>query len=306
MAGKMMAGFFLGAAIIMGCASGRQASEGTAGTGFPLSGASFQSDGIFAYRAGQFEVFMLVESERDGNTAIIPDASQATLEALIPPAGFKHTTNAFLIKAPGRNILIDAGTGLDGIIVGKIKLIGLEPGQINSVLMTHLHRDHFGGLESNGAPTFPNATLYLSARELEHFTKTSPNQGAIDALAQYSGRIETFEPGAIGPALETLLPGLSPIAIYGHTPGHTAFMIESGPSKLIIAGDFLHLALVQFAHPEISATFDIDKQAAAASRRQILNYAAQNQIPIGGMHIVYPGIGTVEASGNGFKFSPLH
>jgi hypothetical protein len=82
-------------------------------------------------------------------------------------------------------------------------------------------------------------------------------------------------------------------------------MVSSGRERIIIAGDFLHVALVQFPHPEISATFDMDQNAAASSRRQLLDYAAMLRIPIGSMHIVYPGIGNVEAGGNGFRFIPL-
>ena len=81
-------------------------------------------------------------------------------------------------------------------------------------------------------------------------------------------------------------------------------MIENGGERLLIAGDFLHVALVQFPHPEISATYDMDQNAAAASRRQILEYAARNKVPLGGIHIVYPGIGNVEVDGTGFKFVP--
>ena len=84
----------------------------------------------------------------------------------------------------------------------------------------------------------------------------------------------------------------------------TVYRVESGNAKFIIAGDFLHVALVQFPHPEISASYDIDQKTAAASRRQILDYAAANKIPIGGMHIVYPGVGNVEYEGNGFRFMP--
>jgi len=100
------------------------------------------------------------------------------------------------------------------------------------------------------------------------------------------------------------LPGIKPIAAYGHTPGHTAFLIEEGKGRLLIAGDFLHVALVQFPAPDVSATYDVDPKAAAAARRQLLAFAANNKIPIGGMHIVYPAIGAVEAAGTGFKFVP--
>jgi hypothetical protein len=102
-----------------------------------------------------------------------------------------------------------------------------------------------------------------------------------------------------------LFPGITPIAAYGHTPGHTVFQIENDGAKLLIIGDLLHVALIQFAIPEISAIFDIDPVEAAVTRRLFLAYAAENQIPMGGMHILNPGIGTVETDGDGFKFTPL-
>jgi glyoxylase-like metal-dependent hydrolase (beta-lactamase superfamily II) len=103
-----------------------------------------------------------------------------------------------------------------------------------------------------------------------------------------------------------LLPGISPIAAYGHTPGHTIFQIENGGEKFLIIGDLLHVALVQFPVPEISATYDMDQSAAAAIRRQTLDYAAKNNIPVGGMHIVYPGTGAVTVEDSGFKFTPMN
>ena len=140
--------------------------------------------------------------------------------------------------------------------------------------------------------------------EHDHFTRIAVNQGAVAALAPYGSNVITFEPSFLGGTLGELLPGITAIASYGHTPGHTAFLLESGGARLIIAGDFLHVALVQFPLPGISAVFDMDQNAAAASRRQIMGFAARNSIPLGGMHIVYPGIGTVEAAGNGYRFTP--
>jgi glyoxylase-like metal-dependent hydrolase (beta-lactamase superfamily II) len=265
-----------------------------------------QNDGIFSCRIGQFEVFMLVESERAGNAGILVGADRAVLDRYIPAGGFNHTANAILIKAPGQNILVDTGTGAGGIIIEKIKKLGVQPANVNAVLITHLHGDHFGSLQSNGAAAFPNAKIYLSAREHEHFSKTSPNQGAIAALAPYGSNVITFAPGALGQTLNEILPGISPIAAYGHTPGHTIFQIESQGSKFLVIGDLLHVALVQFPVPGISATYDMDQSASAAMRRQVLDYAARNRIPVGGMHIVYPGIGNVTVDGNGFKFTPLN
>ena len=263
-----------------------------------------ESDGIFSVKIGQFEVYMLVESERDGNASIVPGADEAMLRRYIPASGFKHSTNAFLLKAPGRNILIDTGTGAGDLILNKIKNLGVAPDQIDAVLITHLHGDHIGSLQRDGKAVFPKAKIYLDARERDYFTKTAVNQGAVAALAPYGTNVVTFEAAPIGPVYREILPGISAIAGYGHTPGHAAFLVSSGNQKMLIGGDLLHVALIQFPQPDISATYDMDQRAAAASRRQLLTLAAMDRMLLGGMHIVYPGVGTVEADGNGFRFVP--
>jgi len=268
------------------------------------NGYAGDSDGIYTLKVGQYEVYILVESERDGNTGILVGADEAVIKRYIPAEGFKHTANAVLIKAPKQNILIDTGTGAGGIIVEKIKKLGVQPENVDAVLLTHLHGDHFGSLQKDGAAVFSKAKVYLSAKELEYFTKSNVNQGAVAALKPYGTKVTTFEPGELGKKLKEILPGISPIAAYGHTPGHIVYLIENKKEKLLIIGDLLHIALVQFPVPEISATYDMDQKAAATVRRQILDYAAKNKIPVAGMHIVYPGTGSVSAEDSGFKFTP--
>jgi glyoxylase-like metal-dependent hydrolase (beta-lactamase superfamily II) len=285
MNGKMAMGIFMGMV-----ATGGFASEG---------------DGIFSINVGQFEVFMLTESQREGSTDILVDPSQEVLAKYVPASGFMSGINAFLIKAPGMNILVDAGTGSGGVLITKLKQLGVEPDQIGAVLLTHLHGDHFGGLQNNGKVLFPNAKVYLDAKEYEYFTKTNVNQSVVKTLALYKGKVETFKSGDFGGAHKELLSGITAIASYGHTPGHTVFLVENGGNQFIIAGDFLHVAPVQFPVPSISATYDTDPLAAAASRKQLMDYAAKNRIPLGGVHLAYPGMGMVEADGDGFRFTPL-
>jgi len=271
------------------------------------AGVYGNEDGISSFKAGQFEIFVLVESERDGNAGILVGADESILKRYIPEQGFKHTANAILVKTPKMNILIDSGTGSGDIIMNKIKSLGVEFKDINAVLITHLHGDHFGSLQRDGKAVFPNAKVYLSKRELEHFTVTNPNQGAVNALAPYKSNTVTFDPAALSARKKPeILPGIIPIAAYGHTPGHTIFQLESGRDKFLVIGDLLHVALVQFPIPSISATYDIDQTLAARTRQEVLSYAAQNKIPVAGMHIVNPGMGTVEANKEGgFIFKPL-
>ncbi|MDR0474299.1 MAG: MBL fold metallo-hydrolase [Treponema sp.] len=296
MKNKLFWGLLLGAAAAGGCKSAGSTAENTMPKMISENGV------ISPYRVGQFEVYMLVEAEREGNAGILINAGEA-IEQYIPEGGFKHSTNAFLIKAPGRNILVDTAFG--GAVFESMKKLGVEPDQVDAVLITHLHGDHTGGLQKDGNAVFPKATIYLSANEHKYFTQTNVNEGAVAALAPYGSRVKTFEPGDLDGALTELLPGITPIANYGHTPGHTLYLVENSGAKFLIIGDMLHIALVQFPVPEISATYDTDSAAAAAVRRQVLDYAAKNNMPLGGMHMVYPGMGAVEASGAGFKFTPV-
>jgi glyoxylase-like metal-dependent hydrolase (beta-lactamase superfamily II) len=329
-------GLVLSAVTVMGCGTTKQQVQ---------KNDFSEGGGIFSFKVGNFEVFMLVEAQREGNTGILVGADNAILERYIPKTGFMHSTNVFLIKTPKQIILVDTAVGIsinpspqrlspqsgnqemsdprENIraqqaadtqagysarvitpIIAKMKRLGVEPEQIDTVLITHLHGDHFGGLQKDGAAVFPNAKVYLSKKELEHFTKVQVNQAAVAALAPYGSKVVTFEPANLGSSLSEIIPGFSPIAAYGHTPGHTAFLVENGKDKFLIAGDFLHIGLVQFPVPEISATYDMDGPAAAATRRQLMEYADQHKIPIGGMHIVYPAVGMVEKDGTGFKFVP--
>ncbi|MCL2478398.1 MAG: MBL fold metallo-hydrolase [Treponema sp.] len=268
-----------------------------------IYGFASENDGIFTLNVGQFEISMMVERENPGNAGILAGTDPAILSQYIPAAGFTFSTNTFLIKSPGMNILVDTGFGQ--AVFQKMQALGVTPDQIDVVLLTHLHPDHIGGLQKNGQALFSKAKIYVSAAELEYFTKTQVNQAAVAALAPYGDRVNSFEPSQLGSALKELIPGIYPIALPGHTPGHTGYLVQNGGASFIIGGDFLHLALVQFPHPEISSSYDMDKATAAQSRTAILEYAAKNNIPIGGMHIAYPGCGTVEKSGSGYKFNPF-
>jgi glyoxylase-like metal-dependent hydrolase (beta-lactamase superfamily II) len=267
--------------------------------GVAAAGAFAQSDTIFAYKVGAFEVYTLVENQGPGRPSILIGAEDALLRQYVPNGTFQSETNTFLIRGGGRNVLVDTGFGTT--LFQSLKTLGVAPGDIDQVLITHMHGDHIGGLQKDGKPLFSKALVYVAKPEKDFWAEGN----AAASLAPYGDRVKTFLPGQLGAQIQDLLPGITAIAAYGHTPGHTVFLVSSQNQRLLIWGDLMHVQDIQFPRPDISVTYDTDPKAAAEVRKQILDYAAQNRIPIAGMHLVYPAIGSVESqTRGGYRFVP--
>jgi glyoxylase-like metal-dependent hydrolase (beta-lactamase superfamily II) len=252
---------------------------------------------IFNWKTGDFQVHMLVETRGQGRPGILIGADEARLRQYFPDGTYPSETNTFLIRGGGKTVLIDTGFG--GALFEALGELKVRPEEVDAVLITHLHGDHIGGLAKDGKALFPNARVYLARREL-----AAAQANARQALAPYGNRVETFDPSPLGAAAPELLPGIKAAAAFGHTPGHTVFLVENGGQRLIVWGDLMHVQGIQFPQPDIAVTYDSDPAAATAVRREILNYAAENRVPIGGMHLQYPALGTVEKEGTGFRFIP--
>ncbi|MDR1419764.1 MAG: MBL fold metallo-hydrolase [Treponema sp.] len=261
---------------------------------FPLGA----DENIFAWKTGDFEVYTLVENRGPGRQGVLVGAAAADVERYLG-GGFQSQTNAFLIKASGRIVLVDTGFG--AALFDNLKALGVNPGQVDAVLITHMHGDHIGGLARDGQALFPNARVYLAEQERGYWTKSNMNRSAVAALAPYGEKVTVFRPGELGKAVPEILPGISAAAAFGHTPGHTVFLLESREEKLLIWGDLVHVQGIQFPLPGVSVTYDTDPREAAVSRKRILSYVTANGIPVAGMHLVYPALGTVRAEGDGYR-----
>ena len=152
--------------------------------------------------------------------------------------------------------------------------------------------DHWLSREAEAAAPEATRGLFATAR-------------TIAAIYQAHDRWKTFGDGA------EVVPGIKAVKASGHTPGHTAFSVESGDGKLLIWGDVIHAHAVQFAQPRVAIEFDSNQEQAIATRNSLLYAATTSRTLIAGMHLPFPGLGHVRAEGKGVyswvpvEFSPL-
>jgi glyoxylase-like metal-dependent hydrolase (beta-lactamase superfamily II) len=259
---------------------------------------------VYAHKTGSFELILLAESQGQGNKSILIGATPEMLREYAPDGTFPNAMNAFLVKTPDKTVLIDAGLG--GKLFDNLQSVGVAPGQVDVILLTHMHGDHTGGLIRDGKVMFPQAEIYLPQPEYDYWMSDAKFKQQQDIIAAYKTNLHLFQPNELGEAAAPLLPGFTAYAAYGHTPGHTAFMLESGDEKLLVWGDVTHAMALQMPYPQVAVTYDVNPDDAIASRQQVLAYASKHKIPIAGMHIAFPSMGTIsEGKAGGYLFTPF-
>jgi glyoxylase-like metal-dependent hydrolase (beta-lactamase superfamily II) len=180
--------------------------------------------------------------------------------------------------------------------------------------ITHMHADHVGGLTTaDGKAVFANAVVRADAKEggfwlapatLENAPAAMKDfvKGAQISLKPYvdAGRFKPFE-GSV-----ELLPGIRSLPTPGHTPGHSAYVVESKGQKLVLWGDLMHVAAVQFPDPSVTISFDSDAKAAMPQRKRAYADAAKNGYYVAVAHVPFPGIGQLRPDGKGYRWLPAN
>lgn len=216
----------------------------------------------------------------------------------------KLHTSIFAVSRGDTTVLIDAGgaPNLDkelGLARSDMRAAGIDPISVSAVLLTHLHTDHYGGLaRDDGSAAFPGAELIVHADDYRfRFSGGEPPPDYMQrALHPYRDRLRLIEGGSV-------LPGIEAIPLPGHTPGHTGYMVVSGSERLLIWGDVVHLPAIQFGHPGVSMSYDVDPEQSETSRRQIFRRAVDEGLLVAGMHMDFPCFGRVTPRSDTYEWT---
>lgn len=287
----------------------------------PASFATVDKATLHRVRIGTMTIIALCDGHfplvahdvlRSGPASLDSLLSQARLTDVVP----SHV-NAFLIDDGEHRVLVDAGAGsLQDATLGRMNVHLAEAGygvdDIDTILLTHLHPDHMGGITRNGEAVFPKAVVHVPRDEATFWLKEG-GLGEVDesvratfdharhTLSPYieAGRYRTFDPGTCWFDM------LTAESLPGHTCGHTGYRLRTDVADVVFCGDLFHVAAVQLATPAVTVCYDSAPGQARATRESFLAQAHHRGDIVAAAHAPFPGLGTIHGTTSGYAWHPL-
>jgi glyoxylase-like metal-dependent hydrolase (beta-lactamase superfamily II) len=283
--------------------------------------AAAQAPGFYKYKVGDITVtaindgFFARPIEGFVRNAELPAVQAALGAAFLPTNAVPIPFNTLVVETGGRLVLLDTGNGnagapTSGTWMANFRAAGFDPANVNAVVISHFHGDHINGLRlRDGTAVFPNAEISVPAPEWAFWMSDERMNAAPEAMrggfqnarrvfAPIAANVKRFEPGA------EVAPGITSVAAFGHSPGHTVFVVSSGTAKLTYMADTSNHPALFVRNPDWSAVFDMDADAARATRRRLLDMAASEKSRVHFYHAPFPANGFIAKDGNGFQLVP--
>ncbi|APG86658.1 metallo-beta-lactamase family protein (plasmid) [Sinorhizobium americanum CCGM7] len=280
-------------------------------------GSAFQ---VKQYKFGSFKVTIISDGasvqEKPWETYGTDQPQEAVKNLLernfLPTDRFAVSYAPAIIDTGSEVILVDTGfgetlrSGGAGKMLQSLAAAGYTADQVTMVVLTHLHRDHIGGLMEAGSPTFKNARYAVNATEYDFWVsddrKGSPAEAnhlmVLSHVKPLAAKMTFLKDG------QDIVSGITAVAAYGHSPGHTILNIESdGKRAIAMADTAVHYAL-NLQRPDWEMRFDMDKAAAAVSRKRVLDMIATDRVPLLGYHMPHPSVGFLERRKSGYNYIP--
>ena len=285
--------------------------------------ADLMAKGFYKFNVGDIEVTTVFDGvwEKAHDEAFISNATVDETKAALKAAGqatdmVNIPFTVTFLKTGDRTIMFDSGTGAQlspkaGRLAANMQLAGIDPKKIDTVIVTHFHPDHIFGLMEKGtnAQVYPEARIIVPNTEYAFWTDAGVigklperRQGLakrIQATFPTWKNVERIEDGA------EVAPGIVAAAAYGHTAGHTTYVVGSGKDQLVVLADLTNVPALFARHPDWHAAFDADPQMAEASRRRVFDRVVADNTIITGYHYGMPAAGRIEKDGNGYAYVPL-
>ena len=227
-----------------------------------------------------------------------------------------------MVNTGSKLVVIDTGLGPTNFEQSKgavgqfqtnLAAAGIDRNAVDTVIISHFHGDHISGLlAADGKAAYPNAEIMVPAAEWKFWTDDgnmskaaagSPLENAFKTVRRVFGvfdnKVTQYEPE------KEIAPGIRSVAAYGHTPGHTVYVVSSGSSTVLVQSDLTaSLAVLFVGNPGWHMVGDMDGPVAEASRRKIYDMAAADKMLIQGFHFPFPALANVEKSGTGYRLLP--
>lgn len=279
-----------------------------------------ENAGFHRFTMGSFEITVILDGMRPGDgpyPTFGGDQDEASVEALmeqnfLPPKRMVNQFNPVLVNTGTELVLFDTGMGPDGRAAGMGQLTrrladsGYSPSDVTMVVLTHMHGDHINGLMEGDQPAFIGARYVAGQAEWDFWT--SPDRTGTPAennAKAVQAKVVPLEEKMSFIAEDTAVtPGVTSMAAFGHTPGHMIYRLESGGKNLFLTADTANHFVASLQKPDWEVAFDIDKAAAAETRKRVFGMLAADKHPFIGYHMPHPSVGFVEPLDGGFRFVP--
>ena len=222
----------------------------------------------------------------------------ASEAAFVPADRGRFFFTPTVVETGNEVVLFDTGLSADGTLAA-LGAAGYAAGDVDIVVLTHMHGDHIGGMtDGDGAATYPNARYVTGQVEYDHWAGAG-NEGFDQKMRPFAEKTTFIDAG------QDVVTGITSVNAFGHTPGHMAYRLSSEGRDLLLMADTANHHVWSLAYPDWEVRFDIDKAAAAATRKRVLGMVAADRIPLIGYHMPFPGIGFVEQlADNRFRYVP--